>query len=252
MKKTLLLLALLPVLALCSCNNPTSTSGQSEEVVPEPNYPNITERGVEPFFVGASLFDIPTHGDYYDAISVKRDYRLYFDGFDMGYFSNDAELEKAKDKYREEGMPIEIFAYVHAFITQGNDTLMRINCDKDALITSVLIKSSHFQTENGISIGMSSKELYENHKAIFLLKNSTFLEEVGEGDDHYDIQNMPKNIIVFPSCSDEIWDKIDKYLDENELRYMPDDKYGDYCPIPFDIVNGSTVSMIEIVNDSDN
>lgn len=168
-------------------NNANQDSIQEEEIV-EIVYPNITEKGVEPFLIGASMFDIPCKGNYYDTILLVKKYRAYEERGEIGY--NDLDEEKLKEVKKQWGDNLIYETYGYAYIMQDEDTLMKVDYDKKASIGHIEVLSNHFQMQNGIQVGMSLIELYEKYNAKYYIPRNYY-----PGFLYYlEIPDFPKNI----------------------------------------------------------
>jgi hypothetical protein len=159
-----------------------------EEKIADIVYPNITEKGVEPFLIDASMFDIPCKGNYYDTILLVKKYKAYEECGEIGY--NDLDEEKLKEVKKQWGDYLIYETFGYAYIMQDKDTLMKVDYDEKASINHIEVFSNHFQMQNGIQVGMSLKELYEKYNAKYYIPRNYY-----PGFLYYlEIPDFPKNI----------------------------------------------------------
>ena len=241
MKKTLLMLSLLfSIVALVSCNN----SNQDTVLNNKSNVPSITEKGMEPFTLGASLIDIPAQGDFYNSVIINTFYDwCEKEGEMSGKQSTESEYKEAC-KMTNGNIMIEK-KYGVAEILKDGDTIMTIDYDGDMLITNITIWSSLFQMENGIHVGMEAPDLIKNYDAHFVTQNEwqdggTYLSK----NVIIDIPSLPKHIIIFSECNSKIEDYMRKQMEQsgnyNDFNYV--------YKLPSELINNNVVSKIKIRN----
>ena len=61
-------------MVMSSCGNRSNENQDSVSLEESESLPTITENGVEPFFLGASLYSIAPSGVYYDTIVLEKYY----------------------------------------------------------------------------------------------------------------------------------------------------------------------------------
>ena len=239
MKKALLLLAFLPLVAFVSCKK-TNTNATQEEVCV---FPNITEQGVEPFFVGASLLDIPASGSFYDKIVIHKYY-------DVSYIEcrdtrcPEDEYKRLCNKFGADAIHVDK-CFGEAEIIKDGDTIITIDYDDNAQITNVSILSDKFKMGNGIHVGMGASDLLKNFDARFVTQNEWF-----DGSTYLssniviDIPSLPKHIVVFSECNKIIADFMNKKEEESNNNY----DFNFIYKLPSELVSGNTVSKIKICN----
>lgn len=219
--------------------NTTIQDSIQEEKIADIVYPNITEKGVEPFLFGTSMFDISTKGNYYDTIILEKRYSAYIDGgFYCGSDMNEEELLKLKKEYRKEGITLIVKSYGYTCVLQDSDTLIKVYYDDKALVRGMEVRSKHIQMENGIHVGMSAQEMYEKYNAKCKIPYDTYAFECGFGDDIiFEIPDNPKNISI-KAHYDE---KYHKYLENRGFDFREE-----YYPLPLELVKDNSVRSIEI------
>ncbi len=238
MKKIMLLLAFLPMVVLISCNNSDTNASQEENSV----IPNITDRGVEPFFVGSSLLDISPKGSFYDTIILNK----LFDWCETcGEMSGQGatEIEYLKIYHQFNGDIRIVRCYGVANVIKDGDTVMTIDYDENAQITEIAILSDMFKTENGIHVGMGASDLLKDFDARFTTQNDWF-------DGHsflseyliVNVPSLPKHILLQSECTDEIGAFMSKKQEESGNEWDFDYE----CTLPSELVNNNTVSKIMI------
>ena len=246
MKKLLLLLACLPVVALISCNKstpsstPNSTPNSTQEEVCI--IPNITERGVEPFFVGSSLLDIPSRGSFYDTIIIEKLYDFYEDGGEIhGERYTETEYKRFCNEFGRDFLVTTCYGF--AIIIKDGDTIMTIDYDDNAQITDITVLSDMLKMENGIHVGMGASDLLKDYAARFVTQNDwedghTFLSD----NIIIDVPSIPKHITVFSECNTKISDYMNKKMEESGNYWDFDYEF----TLPSGLVNNNTVSKITI------
>lgn len=142
------------------------------------NYPPITEKGIEPFVLGASMKDIPYKGDYYDTIVFKTMYLVAGVSDGEVYEWDDQQWEeykKSDEHYNEGGWAYNeiISTHINCSVVSASDTLMLVLCDSDLKIIGIKIISDRLQFENGIRVGLSSTELFSKYNAEYACETDT-------------------------------------------------------------------------------
>ena len=183
MKKTLLLLALLPLAAFVSCNNSNTNTTQEEVCV----FPNITEKGVEPFLIGSSLFDIPLKGAYYDTITLEKQIAIPMD--EGLWIITEEEYDEMMKKYPNNELS-DVKVTMYANVKKNANTLLYLKCGKDANIEGITVLSDNFKTDNGLHVGITTEELISNYNA----KTECTYQHYGTGTILYNIPNFTNYI----------------------------------------------------------
>jgi len=211
MKKVSKTTALLFVMALAtfmvSCESLTNKKNNSNEIADAEktekttiNYPVITEKGVEPFFLDASFLNISPQGDYYDNIILNRFYSVI-----MGDHVIDISDSELNDYYDDFGSDSEVLGfYGTGIVVLGNDTLLIATYDEDGIIYEVEIYSEKLRFENGIQVGLSSEIMASKYNASFLTTDYF----AGEAWMCYCVNGLPKNIILWATNCD-VFDSFD-------------------------------------------
>lgn len=240
MKKIIFVFSLLfSIVALVSCNN----SGQkvAEETC---DIPIITEQGVEPFVLGASLLDIPAQGDFYNSVIINTFYDWFEKEGEMsGQHCTESEYKEAYEMTNG-GILIEK-KYGVAEILKDGDTIMTIDYDGNMLITNITIWSNLFQMKNGIHVGMEALDLIKNYDAHFVTQN-----EWQDGGTNLsnnliiDVPSLPKHIIVFSEINSKIEDYMSKQMEQSGNYY----DFNYVYKLPSELINNNVVSKIKIRN----
>ena len=244
MKKLLLLLACLPVVALISCNKstPSSTPNSTQEEVCI--IPNITERGVEPFFVGSSLLEVPSKGSFYDTIVLNKLYDWYEVGGEMqGERYTETEYKRFCKEFGSEFLETKCYGF--AKIIKDGDTIMTIDYDENAQITDITVLSDMLKMENGIHVGMGASDLLKDYGARFVTQTD-WHDGHSSLSDHIiiDVPSVPKRITVFSECNTNISDFMNKKM-EKSGNYVD---FNYVYTLPSGLVHSNTVSKIKISN----
>ena len=224
-------------------NGKSSGSDAVQEEVAQISYPNITERGVEPFLLGSSMIDIPAKGAFYDTILLEKKFNAFEEDGEIHYNGlNEKELQEVK---KEMGDMLIVESYGYAYVMKDIDTLMKIEYDRNGVIKTIEVLSSQIKMQNGVCVGLSSAEMFDTHKALFITPSS-FNTELAENDLGEDavfcLPNQPANISV-----KAFYDKIDfEYKEQYENKMMETIGFCDNDTLPLEAVKGSSVSSILI------
>lgn len=231
------------VVFFCFLGESSNPEAVQEEEIAEITYPKITEQGVEPFIVGASMYDISVKGDFYDTILLVKRYNAYMEGLTCGTNLNEKELQELKRQYS--WTTLEVVACGFAYVIKDNDTLMKIDYDENAIIQSITVLSEQIKMQNGVCVGVSATEMLEKHHALFITPSSynSELGENGLGDDAtFNLPDQSVNISV-----KAFYDKIDfEYKEQYENRIMETMDFCAYDTLPLEAVKGSSVRSIVI------
>lgn len=259
MKKLSVFSLILSTIMLFSCKG-TNQDAPQEVIDTVPPIPYITEKGIEPFVLGASLYDIPVKGSFYDTIILEKLYDWYEycgEGAGKGYSEDDFKSYNRNKTLKELIDDEEIIVsrcYAVARILKDKDTLIKAEINaEDAKICSIDILSSLFQLENGIHVGMGAPELVNKYNAIFMGQNE-YAEEYKSLSSTVliNIPSLPKNITVYSYCEGGVYEtlhnyfskKVEKAISSEEIYY--DGQYDYEEKIPTDIAKGITVTSISI------
>lgn len=216
--------------------NPTT----EQTVTPEqPKYPIVTKRGCFPFVVGASIHDIPFHGDYYDTIAFKQIYGTLVGGEHYVEFT-ESEWTEYCDSYGDVDVD-EYTYYGKCLAMNGNDIILSASFDQDDIITNLIIYSEELQLENGIHVGMSSETMASTYGASFLSTDNF----QGEYTMWYSVNGLPDEIALMAENRGDIFD--DNYPAEPKRGVkLCETDYGPVFKVPIDVVKDSYVKTIEV------
>ena len=239
----LMTLFLLAGIVLVSCKSSTSTD-ETNDV----SYPFITENGVAPFILGASMEDIPYHGDYYDTIVHEVIYHV--DGqMDGQVFEwNEAEFEKQKKSDSFDAYTITN-THTNSYVILGDDTIMVVSCDSDWKIIYLKIYSNKLQLENGIHTGLSSTELYSKFNAQFVCERDT--RNMGSSTPPtmgYITPELPNSIGLIAAKKNNITFAESNYGDEYPIHGVENDDR--IYVMPLDDVKNDYLAYIIIVENA--
>ena len=218
MKKYILLFLVAIVLASCGT--------EKKEVV----YPEITEKGVEPFLLGESFLNIQPQGAFYDTILVEKRYR---GSAGEAVYDNilESELQSIYDLWGKEWCDLTSFGL--AKIIKDEDTLMLVKFDENDRIFTIEVLSDRIQLPNGVHVGLTATEMFNQYNARFIspapLRTEMF-EEM-----QFDIPDLPRDIylIAFPE-------------DRFEITKKGTELVAPLYSIPLEAVKGNSVERIII------
>lgn len=220
------------------CDNSEQTAPQEEVCV----FPNITEKGVDPFLVKSTMLDIPAKGSFYDTIIINKYYDWYEEsGEGQGKGCTESEYKYYYDMFN--GEIIVERCYGLAKIVKGRDTVLTVEYDENAKITNVTVLSDKFQMENGIHVGMGASDLLKDFDARFVTQN--VWSDGGSFLSNYiiiDIPSLPKHMIVFSECNSKITDFMNKRQEESGNDY----DFNYVYTLPSELVGNNTVSKIKV------
>ena len=249
----LITLFLLAGIVLVSCKSSSSTDETSDV-----SFPFITENGVEPFLLGASLKDIPCHGEYYDTIVLNTLYLV--SGVMPGevYEWNEQQMEEYKrehEEYNVSGWAYNkiINTHTNCYVIYKKDTIMKVICDSDLKILCIKVFSEKLQFENGIHVGLTSSEMFSQFQAEYACEKDTrCMGNTAPPTMGYITQGMPNTIGLIAAKN-------------NDITFDESEKYNDYLPIypvhgterndgiwvmPLDDVKNDYLKCIIIVKDA--
>lgn len=208
---------------------------------PKQQHAIITKRGCFPFVVGASIHDIPFHGDYYDTITFKQIYGTLVGGEHYAEFT-ESEWTEYCDSYGDVDVD-EYTYYGKCLAMNGNDIILSASFDQDDIITNLIIYSEELQLENGIHVGMSSETMASTYGASFLSTDNF----QGEYTMWYSVNGLPDEIALMAENRGDIFD--DNYPAEPKRGVkLCETDYGPVFKVPIDVVKDSYVKTIEVNN----
>ncbi len=216
---------------MVSCGNSGCDSIQDSTEVENSELatPSITEKGVEPFCLGASLYSIPPSGVFYDTIVLRKYYCVI-----MGDHAVNVDEEGLK-QYYQMFTPDEYEEYVAfhgiGFVLKAQDTIISFEYDKDATILKLQITTPELKLSNGIHVGMKARELINSYNAkVEIEETSEFYVRILK----YSINGIHPDIKL-----------ISKYLySEFDLRKENDDDVVYYIPDNF--INEESLGTIMV------
>lgn len=218
-------------------NNPIA----EQTVQPEQSQqPFITKRGCIPFVIGASIHDIPLHGDYYDNVIFEQIYVVNAHG---GYIFEykESEWKEYCDSYGENDDVEVVSYYGQCLVLNGNDTILIASYDQDDNITELCIYSEELQLENGIHVGMSSEAMASTYNASFF---STDWFELNYTM-WYSVNELPDEITLMAKSFDGFWDDGHPAEPKRGVKLYETD-YGPVFRVPIDAVKDSYVETIVV------
>ncbi len=206
----------------------TEVTNQESTLPEEPEnvIPTITGNGVEPFIIGASLYDIAPSGVYYDTILLEKYFRAFVgDGFvDVG----EDELSSLYDILPPDEIEESVIFFGKGFVLKDNDTIIAFEYKKDGTIKKLQIATHCLKLKNGIHVGMTVNELIDKYNAKVEIEETNYTYERILV---FKVENVHPNIKL-----------LSKYIySEFELR----DENGDYH-IPSQIKNKESLGSILI------
>ena len=177
--------------------------------------PFITEKGVEPFLLGASLYNIPPSGVFYDTIILRKYYWVT-----MGDHAVNVDEEGLKQYYKlfspdeyEESVGFHGIGYV----LKSQDTIISFEYDKESTILNIQITTPDLQLSNGIHVGMKARELMDRYNAkVEIEETSEFYVRVLK----YSINGIHPDIKLI---SKYLYSEFDLRKEDNEevVYYIP-------------------------------
>ena len=212
-----------------------SDAVQGEEVA-QITYPNITERGVEPFLLGTSMFNIPAKGAFYDTILLEK----LYSAFAYSKLFEDMTESQLQDLKKEWGDEVEVLGSVGiAKVIKESDTIMIIHISDDGVIKNIEVLSNKFQLVNGVHVGLSSTEMFNTYKACYISPGLGSFDHFGIGKQQFHYTDLPHDIYIMASAS-----KHPGYLESKGTEVTVKDVF--YFSIPFEEVKNDSVRSIII------
>jgi hypothetical protein len=216
---------------------PDDTYVEAEDSVGEPEYPNITEKGVGPFMLGESLKNIPSKGIFYDKCIWSKMYDVM-----EGDIISTYNEQEYKDLCRQDEFYESLDADIHmnGYVVSGKDTIIEVNCNESDVITNVQIKSSNLSLENGIHVGLTSKELESKYNAIYITEGDYW------GDQIYYITGLSRNITLYAEGDEWICDSFNGGIspDPEKFKKISENLY----KIPLQYIKNYKLRLITICN----
>lgn len=183
--------------------------------------PLITSNGVDPIFLGKSLFDIPPSGLYYDTILLNEYYNVQ-----MGDHIVTIDKNELKEYYHQFGDAYDYDVDYHgegAFLS-GKDTILTFRYSEDAIVNSIMIFSDKLKLENGIRVGTRSEELIKKYQSgiLFLPLGDWYsVTPTFRSESVPDGVLLLSNIRLFSGGSEDAY-YIDNIEASGHLKYIKD------------------------------
>ncbi len=212
--------------------------GKSDDSISKQDIPlpNITEQGVEPFLLGASMYNIPVKGSFYDTLLLEKRYSAF--AYSTVY--NDLSESQVQEYKKEWGDNFEITGCAGlAEVVKGCDTIMTINYTEEGEITSIEVLSNMFQLVNGVHVGLSASEMFNTYKACYISPGLGSADGFGYGKQQFYYPDLHKDIYIMASIS-----KDPMSMESKGSDVTVKDRF--YYSIPFEEVKNDSVRSIII------
>lgn len=224
------------IVFFCFLGVSSNSEAVQEEEIAEIVFPKITERGVGPFLLGSSMFEIPVKGSFYDTLLLNKHYSAF--AYSKSY--HDLSEKEVQEFKQEWGDDFEVLECVgEATVIKDCDTLMTINYTEEGVITSIEVLSNKLILENGVHVGLSSTEMFNTYKACYISPGLGSLDNFGWGKQQFYFPNLPKDIYIMASVS-----KAPIDLESKGTDVTVKDRF--YYSIPLEEVKKDSVRSIII------
>ena len=215
-------------------------SVEQESAMEVPEFPNITENGIGPFVLGESLKNIPSKGTFYDKCIWSKVYDVLEGDIVSTYNEQEYKDLCRENKYYESA---DADIHMNGYVVSGKDTIIEVNCNESDMITNIRVKSSKLSLENGIHVGLTSKELDSKYNAVYITEGDYW------GDQIYYITGLSRNITLYAEGDDWIRESFNGYTDPEKFKKINEEDTTPYLyKIPLQYIKNKKLCLITICN----